>query len=103
MANRRTWGYEVRYNRFSSSSINSTYIRSKSLLDLNDNDTNKIDKKTLPLNTPFPAISHFFTRLTPTYRKHAKILDTFLKTRLKASRERARLMGMFLLALMVQS
>ena len=51
--------------------------------------------QTLPLKSFFPAASHFFTRLGPTYRRHTNVLDGFLKDKLAASRAKARTLGMF--------
>jgi hypothetical protein len=56
----------------------------------------KSDSQSLPLMTFFPAISHFFTRLTPSYRRHARVLDGYLKTKLANSRAKARTLGTFI-------
>jgi hypothetical protein len=50
--------------------------------------------QTLPLKSFFPAVSHFFTRLGPTYRRHTNVLDGFLKDKLAASRAKAKTLGM---------
>jgi hypothetical protein len=52
------------------------------------------DDQTLPLKSFFPAVSHFFTRLGPTYRRHTNVLDGFLKDKLAASRAKAKTLGM---------
>jgi hypothetical protein len=52
------------------------------------------EDQTLPLKSFFPAVSHFFTRLGPTYRRHTNVLDGFLKDKLAASRAKAKTLGM---------
>lgn len=54
----------------------------------------RTDLQTLPLKSFFPAVTHFFTRLGPTYRRHANVLDGFLKAKLAASRVKAKELGM---------
>ena len=41
----------------------------------------------------FPAISHFISRLTPSYRFHSGRLRDYLNEKLRASREKAKFMG----------
>jgi cytochrome P450 len=48
---------------------------------------------TLPYKSPFPAITAFFTSLSPTWRYHRKQLSTYLDVQLTASRTRAQGMG----------
>nr|XP_019046906.1 hypothetical protein I302_03510 [Kwoniella bestiolae CBS 10118]OCF25836.1 hypothetical protein I302_03510 [Kwoniella bestiolae CBS 10118] len=43
----------------------------------------------VPVESPFPALSHFFTRLTPSYRYHTKRMDDFLEQRLAEARHKA--------------
>ncbi|WVQ69524.1 uncharacterized protein L199_007744 [Kwoniella botswanensis] len=44
--------------------------------------------KAVPVQSPFPALTHFFTRLKPSYLYHVKRIDDFLSDRLYEARQR---------------
>jgi hypothetical protein len=90
MASREIGRNDIRDHRFTRCCFDIIYFRSKSFPPL----IYKTDEQTLPLKSFFPAVSHIFTRLESTYRRHANVLDGFLKAKLAASRAKAKTLGM---------
>jgi hypothetical protein len=51
------------------------------------------DQQSLPLTSPFPAISHFFTSLSPSHRRHTRNVQSYLQNRLVESRKKTKSIG----------
>ncbi|WWC86654.1 uncharacterized protein L201_001531 [Kwoniella dendrophila CBS 6074] len=44
---------------------------------------------TVPLQNPFPSLTHYFISLSPTYKKHIKRIENFLKQKIREARSKA--------------
>jgi hypothetical protein len=51
------------------------------------------DDQAVPINIPFPALSDFLTSLSPTYRRHNRAVQSYLKKKLVESREKIKAIG----------
>ena len=49
--------------------------------------------QSLPVRSAVPAVTHFITRLKPSYRAHARTLDSFLDEKIVQSRAWAAQLG----------
>ena len=43
--------------------------------------------------SPLPGLTHFFSRIKPSYRMHARRIRDYLDRKIRASRDNARAMG----------